>query len=241
MFQQARWLSLSFALHLAAAVILIFLASHYSGKQPKSIMVVLDNPELTAVPLHKVSQTPTVTVTHPAVNDRLRGPKKPAVARQILQPATLHIPSPKPVPEQNRAMVPPVAPVAAIMRPSDNNADTAMNPITKLPALATANEQPAAENDQQRYWKEHFIYIRELITKRLVYPPLARRMNWSGKVVVAFTILEDGSAIEIRVTETSGFPILDNSALETIKKVAPFSKPRQPTKIVVPISFRMMQ
>jgi len=89
--------------------------------------------------------------------------------------------------------------------------------------------------------KEHFTYIRDFITKQLVYPPIARRMNWSGKVVVSFTIAEDGGVHAIRVVEKSGFPILDKCALETVRKAAPFPKPPVRAEIVVPINFTMMQ
>ena len=76
--------------------------------------------------------------------------------------------------------------------------------------------------------------------KHLVYPPIARRMNWSGKVVVAFTIVENGNVQDVRVAATSGFPILDKSALETVRVVAPFPKPPVRAEIVVPINFRIM-
>lgn len=99
---------------------------------------------------------------------------------------------------------------------------------------------PVTGKARQRFLKEHLGYIRELITKRLFYPPMARRMNWSGKVVVAFSVAEDGSVDTVRVAESSGFPILDQSALETERRVAPFPKPPVRVEIVVPISFKMM-
>jgi protein TonB len=107
------------------------------------------------------------------------------------------------------------------------------------PAPAS-EEPPTPEKAQQRYLKEHFAYIRDLITKQLVYPTMARKMSWSGKTVVAFVINEDGTVHNIRVVETSGYPILDKSATETVRNVAPFPKPPVRAEIVVPISFKMM-
>jgi protein TonB len=108
-------------------------------------------------------------------------------------------------------------------------------------AAPAAGAQQSPEKAHQRYLKEHFTYIRDLITNRLVYPPMARKMNWSGKVVVAFVITEEGAVHSIRVVEKSGFRALDKSAVETVRSVAPFPKPPQRAEIVVPINFRMMR
>lgn len=108
-----------------------------------------------------------------------------------------------------------------------------------VPALQAAPERPAQETKQQHYLKRQFGYIQELIAKRSVYPPLARRMNWSGKTVLAFSILEDGSVQGIRMVQSSGHAVLDQSALATVRRAAPFPKPPVRAEIVVPINFRM--
>ena len=116
----------------------------------------------------------------------------------------------------------------------------AASPVPHAMQQPPAESRPSPEKAQQRYLKEHFLYIRDMITQRLVYPPMARKMNWSGKVVVAFTVAEDGSVHGIRVAESSGFPILDRNAMETVRNTAPFPKPPVRAEIVVPINFRMM-
>lgn len=92
---------------------------------------------------------------------------------------------------------------------------------------------------QQRYLKEHFTDIRDLIVKRLSYPLIARRMGWSGRVVLAFIVAEDGSVRSIQVKESSGYPALDNSAMETVKSVAPFPRPPAAAEIVMPVQFQL--
>lgn len=92
---------------------------------------------------------------------------------------------------------------------------------------------------QQRYLKEHFTYIRDLIVKRLSYPHVARRMGWSGRVVLAFVVAEDGSVRSIQVRESSGYSVLDNSAMETVKSVAPFPRPPVAAEIVMPVQFQL--
>jgi protein TonB len=64
-------------------------------------------------------------------------------------------------------------------------------------------------------------------------------MNWSGRTLVAFTVTQDGGAEDVRILETSGFPILDTCAVEAVRKAAPFPKPQVRAEIVLPVAFRM--
>ncbi|MGE0917407.1 energy transducer TonB [Trichlorobacter lovleyi] len=73
----------------------------------------------------------------------------------------------------------------------------------------------------------------------LTYPQLARRRGWSGRVVLAFVVAEDGSVRSIHVKEGSGHTLLDNSAVETVKGVAPFPKPPVAAEIIMPVVFRL--
>ena len=95
--------------------------------------------------------------------------------------------------------------------------------VRAVPTPLITAARPATETVQQHYLREHFAYIRDLLRKRLVYPPLARKMGWGGRAVVTFMILEDGSVEKIRVTESCGFPLLDKCALETVMSCGPVS------------------
>ena len=125
------------------------------------------------------------------------------------------------------------APVAATAAPARGGGAAA-------PSSPSGGEGPAqAEKARNAYLREHFAYIRDLILKRLVYPQPARRMGWSGKVTVSFVVEEDGSVGAIRVAESSGIPLLDRSAVDTVRTVAPFPKPPVKAEIVLPITFRL--
>jgi protein TonB len=65
-------------------------------------------------------------------------------------------------------------------------------------------------------------------------------MNWSGKVTLSFVIGEDGSVSGIRVVESSGYSLLDRSAVDAVKNVASFPKPSASAEIVMPIQFKLM-
>lgn len=248
MFNPAKWFGLSLVLHLAVAIILVLSASRNIERTPKAVMVFLDNLVMVDIAPHKDSHTPLLTAAKPDASSRLPGPAKPEATRQLFQTVAPRIPPMIPITEQNRtkelSKTSPEVPVAAdsIKRVEDSNPAPGSLVKTQVQhAAPAAGKRPAVEKVQQRYLKEHFTYIRELISTHLVYPPMARKMNWSGKVVVAFVVIEDGTVNSIRVIETSGFPVLDRSAVETVRSVAPFPKPLQQAEIVVPINFIMMQ
>ena len=82
-----------------------------------------------------------------------------------------------------------------------------------------------ADAGKKHYLERNFGYIRDLIVKNLKYPYAARRMGWKGSVTVAFVILENGNAEAIRVTRSSGYDLLDQSVLKTVRALQPFPRP----------------
>jgi protein TonB len=97
----------------------------------------------------------------------------------------------------------------------------------------------SAEQLKMRYLSEHFAYIKDIIQQNITYPQRARRMGWQGKVVASFVILENGQAAGIKIAQSSGFPVLDNNVVATIKEVAPFPKPPVQAELHVPIIYRL--
>jgi protein TonB len=49
------------------------------------------------------------------------------------------------------------------------------------------------------------------------YPMVARRMGYHGKVVLEVEVLAEGKAGEVKLHQSSGYDILDNAALQTVK------------------------
>lgn len=90
-----------------------------------------------------------------------------------------------------------------------------------------------------RYLKEHFAYIRNLIIRNISYPDIARRNGWEGMLMVSFIISENGYARDIRIEKSSGFDVLDKNAVRTIKNVSPFPKPPVEALIKIPIVYKL--
>jgi protein TonB len=81
--------------------------------------------------------------------------------------------------------------------------------------------------------------VRAGIARTLVYPPEARRREWGGRVVVAFTLFADGTIADLVVRQSSGHPVLDAAALEAIRRAAPFPPPGVGVLVVVPVAFSL--
>ena len=253
-----KWCGFSCALHLAFASAVVLMASHEAQRPRKVIMVTLDFVAAPDFPRPKeprdqgradLRPAPAVTPGR-VVTDRPSPHKTPGPASNSPEPSLSEpVPHPpQPVPSAGTPAPRPGGTEQARELRDERQVRTGTPASTPPAAIQPAHpvqragseKHPAPESVQQRYVKENFAYIRDLITKQLVYPPMARRMNWSGKSVVSFTIVEDGSVHTVQVIQSSGYPLLDKSALETVKQAAPFPKPPSRAEIVVPISFKML-
>ena len=65
-------------------------------------------------------------------------------------------------------------------------------------------EAQSGEKAKSRYLAEHFAFIRDKILQHVVYPPLARRLGWQGKVVLAFIINPNGTIKEPQIAQEIG-------------------------------------
>lgn len=87
--------------------------------------------------------------------------------------------------------------------------------------------------------------IRLMLEKEKRYPFLARKNHWEGTVYIKFTILRNGGLKEIKITQSSGFEVLDKEAEAIIRRIPfpVFPKGLQLSQlpIEVPIVFRLMK
>jgi len=97
----------------------------------------------------------------------------------------------------------------------------------------------SADQLKNRYMKENFTYIKDLIQRSISYPARARKMGWTGKVVVSFTVHETGRVSNEVVVSSSGFELLDNNVISTIKAVSPFPRPPIKAELRVPIVYHL--
>ena len=79
--------------------------------------------------------------------------------------------------------------------------------------------------------------IRKKIFKKKTYPLVAKENNITGSVKVSFKIRESGELGFVKVIETSGHSILDDAAVNTVKKSTPL--PYYPDVIILRLEYRL--
>jgi protein TonB len=82
-------------------------------------------------------------------------------------------------------------------------------------------------------------YIRNAIMKNIKYPDRARRLGFEGKVLLSFMVLENGTMREITVINSSGHPVLDESALKAVAMTRIARKVPYRVVVRLPITFRL--
>jgi protein TonB len=114
----------------------------------------------------------------------------------------------------------------------------------KIDALATApaahavesqTASTAVETDTGADTERSTEYARARVEARLLadlqryfeYPPLARRQGWQGIVWLAFVVQSDGALERIHVARSSGYDLLDRSAIAALRRVEPLSDTKQ--------------
>jgi protein TonB len=87
--------------------------------------------------------------------------------------------------------------------------------------------------------ERNFSFIRDKIMQGIVYPDRARRMGWEGMVTLSFTVLENGSIDDVKVVNSSGFPILDENARNTIARTNLKRKVPVRLYVLLPVEYRL--
>ncbi|MBI5627023.1 MAG: energy transducer TonB [Nitrosomonadales bacterium] len=125
----------------------------------------------------------------------------------------------KPTPVQSK----PVQKVAAPDIPSDipsTPSDIATDTPAEAPDVSTPMESASTQSDNaspslpDREPDYHAAYLNN---PPPVYPMVARRMGWQGRVVMYVEVLESGLPGQIKLHQSSGRDVLDNAAMQAVR------------------------
>lgn len=136
------------------------------------------------------------------------------------------VPQPKPRPKETEPEPEPV--------PADEPAIKELAPPEQQNASPPSPVQLDAEPDYRADY---------LNNPRPPYPMVARRMGYNGRVILNVEVLAEGKAGQVLLHKSSGYEILDNAALQTVKtwKFSPAKRLGQPVTqwFLVPIKFSL--
>lgn len=154
----------------------------------------------------QASSAPIVTgvlLAQPVPDPVVETPK-PLPVKRTKPPEPMPLPEPEPVPEV------PLTP------PETEMSDSVITQEIPVPIPPASAEIGEPEPEQPRVIPPRIDATR-LDNPAPVYPMRSRQLREQGRVLLDVYIVPDGSVGEIRVRESSGFPRLDRSALETVK------------------------
>nr|MBI3613915.1 energy transducer TonB [Nitrospirota bacterium] len=120
-------------------------------------------------------------------------------------------------------------------------------PATVASLMPATQPGPQAQPTQATQTKSDYGWLGQMLRTRVEqlkhYPHVARANRWEGRVVLRAVIGEDGQLVDLKVSESSGHSILDEAAMEVLKKAAPLTLPeplgRPQVVVQVPISYRL--
>jgi protein TonB len=169
-------------------------------------------------------------VNNPAGDSRARRERPPATSR----------------PTQARAAG------KAVSRRHDNplRETAAPQPVTARQAgdaPATGQSEPAAggaETTRQTAEEQLRKSILRLVSSRFSYPLLARRKGMQGIVRLQVHIESDGRISRLHVEQTSGYPVLDRAALQSLQLASVPDAEQwmqgEAIDIIIPVEYRLV-
>lgn len=61
--------------------------------------------------------------------------------------------------------------------------------------------------------------VKLVLARHFHYPRMAMRRGWQGEVILAFQLQADGTIVNARIAQSSGYSVLDRAALHALGKV----------------------
>ena len=93
---------------------------------------------------------------------------------------------------------------------------------------------------REKFLIEKLSLISHIIQNNITYPYIARKMGWEGETLISFVLTKDGKISFLTVEKSSGYKVLDENAIDTIKKVSKyFPQPPLDVKVKIPIYYTL--
>lgn len=143
----------------------------------------------------------------------------------------------KPKPVIKKESVKPL-PKQEVIEPIETTHEPIPSLLTPLESAPTRVQESV---QAEPFVKTDFEIIRDKVLSHLVYPSIAKRMNWNGVVHVALVIDSSGYLLSASIHQSSGRDILDNAALEAANKLKnqQLPKPQSTSTVILPIAFKL--
>ena len=184
-------------------------------------LIQLDAPQAVVAPANIHTTTRSTSATRPPHRDVLSTPTLNATA---------DIPTPAAQPPATESAV-------------AHNITTA-DATAPEPASSEATATPAQSLAETKALILSYLHLTLDLQK--IYPPLAYRFGWQGDVLLAFHVDPNGAIQNVHVTHSSGYAVLDQSAVNALRRVG--NIPNAPhwlgggmTDLELPVSYQLRE
>ena len=230
-------LLLSVAIH-ALAMVLIPNIRWEELRKPEVLQVELAPPQKVAEPAPAPEPEP-----EPQPEPEPPPPPKKEIPKPRIEPKPKVSPAPQPEVEPPAQTEPEVVnPPAVITAPPEVEVPTFEGPPPPPPEPPKPTGPTQADLDAARgLYKSQ---LEREIVKHKQYPRVAKMRGWQGEAVVELQIDANGEPTSVKIQTSSGFEVLDNTAIEMVRKtVAATTLPAilrgTMSTFLVPVSFRL--
>lgn len=235
---------LSLLLHILIIVFVKFVPvekkEDSKGGEPVEVSVIpkssLDNEEVLeeVVPIEPEVETKETTLDHNKAGGKSAGIEtgsKEAAPKKEKVPAKEDINIPKAENKEKIAEVDDNSNVAAnSINLYDNNA--ILDNILNEKKVPPKGEDTASYNKFEERYASYFFKFKQRVYQLWDYPAQSVARGESGVVKMTFSILKDGSIVNIRMIESSGYPNLDREVMRVLKSMG---------KVPLPESYELNQ
>lgn len=126
---------------------------------------------------------------------------------------------------------------------------TSTLPDTNPAAIPAGNDVVSLKTDTAPRSSLHMLIttqVKQALRRHLHYPYIARRRGWDGKVLLGFQVNRQGRLINIHLSKSSGYAILDNSALSAMQQINKITRmppllPEITETLSIPVIFELTQ
>ena len=146
---------------------------------------------------------------------------------------------------ESRAATPSEKILSATDKTTVHKSDIRHEPQLKDPSQSRKKQtEPHKQNFNQLAQAKIMGHIRKKMVQNFIYPRLARRQGWQGQVLLGFQVNHAGSIQHIHVKQSSGYAILDNSAITALNKIGKVADnesgfTKQNWQFEIPIIYRL--
>jgi protein TonB len=198
-------------------------------------------------PVLPLARSQSMTIHLVSVQALAAAPQAPAPKKIQLrpkpEPKPIRTPAPKPVaprrPEPPPS-VPEPAPVPPVIEPEPSAGPVAEQSPAEIDTAEGADPGPVSRQEHGAVQESVPLYD---LNPPPVYPRVARRRNYQGTVLLDVRVTAQGTVAEVKVAQSSGYSVLDRSALSSVRnwRFEPARRGSRPfeTWVQVPVRFEL--